>query len=320
MLETVKEKSTARDVTPPFDTHHLDRLMEQAGLDALVVTSKHNVRYLMGGYNFFFFGYMDAIGISRYLPAVVYRRGRPDLTAYVGNRMENYEKDLGKLWTPHLRLKVWGSKETMAEAIAHLVKIGGCRSIGIEMPFLPADAAQALKEGLGNSSFADATILLERLRAVKTDEELALLAEASNRVVDAMLAAITAHGPGSTKQQIVDSLRLEEQSRGLVFEYCLITAGTSLNRAPSEQIVQPGDPVSIDSGGNYRGYIGDLCRMAVAGEPDSELKELLAEIEDVQQAARTPIRARAPWRGCPTNPAPISPPMAWASSATRRRG
>ena len=43
--------------------------------------------------------------------------------------------------------------------------------------------------------------------------------------------------------------------------------------------------LSLDSGGNYHGYIGDLARMAVLGEPDSELKDLLAEIEDVQQAA-----------------------------------
>ena len=41
----------------------------------------------------------------------------------------------------------------------------------------------------------------------------------------------------------------------------------------------------MDSGGNYRGYIGDLCRMAVLGQPDAELVDLLAEIETVQQAA-----------------------------------
>ena len=43
--------------------------------------------------------------------------------------------------------------------------------------------------------------------------------------------------------------------------------------------------LSLDSGGNYHGYIGDLCRMGVMGEPDQELKDLLAEIDAVQQAA-----------------------------------
>ncbi len=52
--------------------------------------------------------------------------------------------------------------------------------------------------------------------------------------------------------------------------------------------------LSLDSGGNYHGYIGDLARMAVLGEPDRELKELLAEIEAVQQAAFAAVKAGAP--------------------------
>jgi Xaa-Pro dipeptidase len=65
---------------PPFDTVKLDRLMGEADLDVLVATSRHNVQYLLGGYRFFFFDAMDAIGVSRYLPVVVYQRGRPENT------------------------------------------------------------------------------------------------------------------------------------------------------------------------------------------------------------------------------------------------
>jgi Xaa-Pro aminopeptidase len=54
-----------------------------------------------------------------------------------------------------------------------------------------------------------------------------------------------------------------------------------------------GDILSLDSGGNYRGYIGDLCRMAILGEPDAELDDLLAEIDKIQQMARKPIRGGA---------------------------
>ena len=52
-----------------------------------------------------------------------------------------------------------------------------------------------------------------------------------------------------------------------------------------------GDILSLDSGGNYKGYIGDLCRMAIQGEPDSELEGLLGEVDAIQLAARKPIRA-----------------------------
>src|SRR5262249_31381187 len=47
----------------------------------------------------------------------------------------------------------------------------------------------------------------------------------------------------------------------------------------------------LDSGGNYHGYIGDLCRMAIHGEPDAELEDLLAEIEQIQRASMKPIKA-----------------------------
>src|SRR5690606_787857 len=82
--------------------------------------------------------------------------------------------------------------------------------------------------------------------------------------------------------------------RGLTFEYCLITIGSSHNRAVSPQSWQKGEVLSLDSGGNFHGYIGDLCRMGVLGEPDPQLQDLLAEIEAVQQAAFSLCRAGTP--------------------------
>ncbi len=88
-------------------------------------------------------------------------------------------------------------------------------------------------------------------------------------------------------------MRLAEANRGLTFEYCLLACGSSHNRAPSSQHWQQGEVLSLDSGGNYRGYIGDLARMAVLGKPDAELKDYLAEIEAVQRAAFAAVRPGA---------------------------
>jgi Xaa-Pro aminopeptidase len=113
-------------------------------------------------------------------------------------------------------------------------------------------------------------------------------------VVDAMLATFGQCEAGMTKLEVAETLRREEVNRGLVFDYCLLTAGTSLNRAPSGQALAAGDILSLDSGGNYHGYIGDLCRMGIlGGKPDAELVDLLGFIEEVQQAARKPIRPGA---------------------------
>ena len=58
----------------PFDTARLDALLEDQGIDVLVATSKRNVQYLLGGYRFFFFDYMDAMGRTEAI-AIALKRG-----------------------------------------------------------------------------------------------------------------------------------------------------------------------------------------------------------------------------------------------------
>ena len=277
-----------------FDTKKLDRLMEDAGLDALVVTSRHNVQYLLGGYRFFFFDVMEAIGVSRYLPVFVYQRGRPENAIYLGNRMEGFEKELGRIPAATVKTATWGTVDAMQLAADHIQALGaGVKRVGIEPSFLPSDAKEVLSERLDSVSLVDAQFVLERLRAIKTQAELDLVREASERVVSAMSATFDVCVPGMSKHDVVDRLRREEHDRDLVFEYCLIAAGRSHNRAPSDQRLQEGDVFSINSGGNYRGYIGDLSRMGVLGQPDAELSDLLQEIEEIQQKARRVIKPGA---------------------------
>lgn len=278
----------------PFDTKKLDKLLDDAGIDVLVATSQHNIQYLLGGYRFFFFDTMDAVGVTRYLPALVYRKGKPEQSTYVGCAMESYERELGKFWPDNLDLAVIGSKETMQHVAEHIKKLSGVRRIGVESAFLPADGEGVLRQNLSNCDVVDAVFPLERLRASKTEEEIGYLREASERVVEAMLATFAQCKPGMTKLEMNETLRREEVNRGLVFDYLLLTAGTSLNRAPSEQRLVAGDIISLDSGGNYKGYIGDLCRMGILdAKPDAELVDLLGFIEDVQQAARKQVKPGA---------------------------
>ena len=275
----------------PFDTERLDALLEDAGIDVLVATSKHNVQYFMGGYRFFFFDTLEAIGVSRYLPVFVYHKGDPQNAAYIGNQLETQERELGRLWAPHVTTSTWGSVDAIAEAVDHILAIGGKRRrIGLEFAFIPHDAAEELKKRLPGCDLVDAHFALERLRAVKQPYEIAMLREASERVVASMLSTFAAAAPGQTKQDLVQRLRTEEASRGLGFEYCLITSGTNLNRSPSPRRLEPGDIISLDSGANFHGYVGDLCRMGILGEPDSELQDILAEVEEVQDHARRPVR------------------------------
>ncbi|MCQ8783485.1 M24 family metallopeptidase [Mangrovibrevibacter kandeliae] len=280
---------------PPFDAPRLDALMEAAGLDVLLATSKHNVQYLLGGYRFFMFDYMDATGLSRYLPMVVYRQGAAEATAYVGNSNERFEAELGAFWLSDLHLDTRGTLDATACGIDCVRALAGDTArIGIEVGFLPTDAYLALREALPDAPIADATVVLERLRAIKRPDELAALAYASDMVIEAMGATFAAMRPGDTKHDLVTRLRREQVARDLTFEFCLVTAGRSHNRAPSRQPIEVGDVVSLDSGGNFRGYLGDLCRMGIVGAPDAELVDALAAIEAIQMAARNAIRPGAP--------------------------
>src|SRR6266849_3483681 len=163
----------------PFDADRLDRLMDVAGLDVLVATSKHNVQYLLGGHRALFFDYMDAMGLSRYLPVFVYVKGAVDKAAYFGHRLEGFQREVRPFWVATAQTASSGSVDAMQKAIDHIRGLGlRLRRIGAEVDVLP-----------------------------------------------------------------------------------------------------------LDSGGNYHGYIGDVARMAILGEPDAELGELLDEIEQVQRTA-----------------------------------
>jgi Xaa-Pro aminopeptidase len=287
MLDVTKRQDTA-----PFDTALLDRLMDEASIDVLVATSKHNVQYLLGGHRAFFFESMDAMGLSRYLPVFVYQKGAPQKAGFFGHRMEGFQNEVKPFWVSEVNTKSSGAVDVMEKAVDYLRRlVPTAKRIAIETAFIPLDSAAVLRKAFPNAETVDALFVLERLRARKTPQELEMLKIASDAVIDSMETVFKNFGPGATKNELTEALRREETQRGLTFDYCLIAAGSSLNRAPSDQRWEKGDVLSIDSGGNYHGYIGDVARMGVAGEPDAELVDLLAEVEAIEQASMKPIRA-----------------------------
>src|SRR5437763_9810919 len=120
MLDSVQRTQLAI----PFDSRRFDGLMEEAGIDVLLATSKHNVQYLLGGHRAFFFDYMDAMGLSRYLPVMVYPKGAPDKAAYFGHRLENFQRENHPFWTQVQHCNSSGSVDTMQKAVDHIKKTG----------------------------------------------------------------------------------------------------------------------------------------------------------------------------------------------------
>lgn len=279
---------------PPFDRARMDELMEAAAVDLVVASSPHNTRYLLGGYRHHFHERMPAGNRSSYLSVVGYPRERADAAFVVGRPGEQEEQRRAGVWVPNI-VNEGRTSAGVGEIVAReAARLGaGTGTVAVELPFLPADALLALQRHLPGARLIDATPLLEELRIIKQPYELALLKEASERVVASMLATYARAVPGNTTHEVVTLLQEEEARRGLAFDYCLIATARSFFRAPSEDRWEAGQSISTDSGGSRQGYLGDLARMAVFGEPTSLMRELLEEVDTAQQAARRPIRPGA---------------------------
>ena len=96
--------------------------MDEAGIDVVIATSKHNAQYLLGGHRADFFDYMDATGVTRYLPVFVYPKGKPEKSAYIGHRLEKFQREVKPMWTPETQTSSAGSVDAMQKAVDHIRK------------------------------------------------------------------------------------------------------------------------------------------------------------------------------------------------------
>ncbi|WP_375786976.1 M24 family metallopeptidase [Bradyrhizobium sp. Pha-3] len=278
--------------SPSFDAARLDALMERQGFDVIVATSRHNVQYLLGGYRFFCFESTEAMGVNCFLPIVIYWKGRSERSAYVGSGMEKLECDRGTFHDLGCFVEAGDSKQAIERAIDLLRQSGlPARRIGIEASFIPSEAKDALVEAFPQGEILNAHRTLELLRAVKTSAEIDLLRRASDGVVESILAVFSEAREGMTKHQLIELARREQFSRGVDFKFCQASMGASLDRTPTDQILSAGDVVSLDCVGQVAGYIGDICRMGLAGEPDAELQDILGFVDQVQKVVRGKVCA-----------------------------
>ena len=276
----------------PFSAAELDALLDQSGADVLLASSKHNVQYLLGGYRYFFFEHSAAIGLGHYLPVMGYVKGREDLAFYVGGGDEGWGIEVFPIWPDRVATVSWSARESARVATEYLKSAGlVAPRIALEFELWPAAAWEILRTEMPSATFIDATEILEELRSVKTEAELNNLRGAAAGIVDSMLATFQWVRPGVTETEIVQQLRMEQTQRGLDYDFALITTGPTFGRAPSPRKIANQEILSLDTGGHYHGYLADMARMAVLGEPTAMMNDLLAEILSVQAAARTAIRA-----------------------------
>jgi Xaa-Pro dipeptidase len=276
----------------PFDAKKLSRLMDQAGLQLLLACTRHNVRYLTGGYYYHFLARAQRFGRTQYLPFVGLPRGRFDETFYVGRVDERSQIETEGLWISHRIATQLGTVNAAEGAIQAARQLGITDgAIGVEMSFLPGDALLALQRGLPDATFVDATPVLDELRAVKTPAEVAFLRTVYDRVAEAIQAAFAAGRPGMTTAEIARQVEREMAQRDVAFLFAFTCAGPGTLRVPSQARWESGRILHIDAGGEVGDYLADICRMGCLGEPPSLARDLHAACLEVQERVRQTVRA-----------------------------
>lgn len=261
----------------------IDRLrseMAGAEVDAMLVSAPANRRYLSGfsGSN----GYLiitqtDAVLATDFRYVEQAERESPD---YRLLRMEG-----GNAWLPPL-----------------LAELGALK-IGVEARHMTLAAHQRILKDLEESedaagaSLEPTNGLVEKIRAVKDADELALITEAV-RIADLAMGAVGPNlKPGMTERQV--SWELEGEMRrlgadGPAFD-TIVGAGANgalPHHRADDTILQLGDPVVIDMGAEYKGYRSDLTRtFAVGGRADAVFERVYPIVLKAQLAA---IKAARP--------------------------
>ncbi|MBQ7834232.1 MAG: aminopeptidase P family protein [Ruminiclostridium sp.] len=145
-----------------------------------------------------------------------------------------------------------------------------------------------------SSSWLSAT--LERMRIIKTEEEI-LKIEAAQRIAEAAFSKlITSIRVGMTEKQVASVLNfymMDLGADGISFD---TIAASGVNSAcphavPTDKKLENGEFLTLDFGAVVDGYHSDMTRTVVIGKPDEEMKNMYNAVWGANTDALKAVRA-----------------------------
>jgi Xaa-Pro aminopeptidase len=172
----------------------------------------------------------------------------------------------------------------------------GVRCAAFEDRALSVADHAGILQAVGNVRLVPVENAFHALRAVKSDEELASIAEAA-RITDAAFARATSDlEPGITEKAL--AWRIEAAMHDLGADrpgFPVIVAagphGARPHHDPSDRPIEEGEPVVIDIGAMVGGYSADLTRTICLGDPPPAYIDRYNTVLSAQRRALTEIRA-----------------------------
>lgn len=195
---------------------------------------------------------------------------------------------------------VFPEQSLLGRMIAMLRKQGGPepRRIGIEKDFMVARQYELLAGEFPQAELVHVTPVFDRLRAIKTPQELAHIQAAAALADQAMDAALAAVATGVSELEVAAEAEYVMRKAGSLrtaFSTFVASGERTLLAHPiaSPRIMQPGEAVVIDLGAVKAGYSSDLCRTTFVGQPTPEQRDYLRLVFQAQEAAAEAMRPGA---------------------------
>ncbi len=235
--------------------------LEEQGLDAILVSQAENRRYLSG-----FHGTAGWLLITRdkailatdfrYVEQAAQQAPAFEVRQTVGGADRWFGQLAGQLGP-----KRWGFESAHTSLAEYRRLVDAVSQMTQQVELVPTEG------------------IVEALRAVKDESELAALGQAI-ALTDAALVHISSWiAPGQTEQQVAWELERymrERGSDGLAFETIVGVGpnGAMPHHHPDATPVREGVPVVIDMGARWDGYCADMTRTLLLGRPDDTFKKV----------------------------------------------
>ncbi|HEX3027354.1 MAG TPA: Xaa-Pro peptidase family protein [Clostridia bacterium] len=172
------------------------------------------------------------------------------------------------------------------------------KTCGFETRDLPFADYINLKKDLPGVEFNQTTIaddIIERLRMVKSDEEIALIKKSQEITDAAFRHVIEMIKPGVAERDIaleIEFFMKKNGASGPSFDLIVVSGEKSSlpHGVPGERKFQNGDFITMDIGALYHGYCSDMTRTVALGSLSDEQKKVYNLVLKAQLEAEKAVR------------------------------
>ncbi|WP_440876137.1 M24 family metallopeptidase [Thalassotalea sp. PLHSN55] len=191
-------------------------------------------------------------------------------------------------------------KQSLAELLISLLNQENCQQLFFESEHISVAKWQSMsKEISEQSSITQVTAMagqIEKLRMVKTEQEIASIRQAAAIADQALSNILPLITLGITERELANELEYHMAklgSQALSFATILLFGERSAlpHGIPSERALKQGDLILIDFGAVINGYRSDMTRTFVFGKASEKQRQVYQLVQHAQQAAIDKVTA-----------------------------